>query len=210
MKTLKKTDEKELEKNEKEIIGDKNEFKDDRKVFTEDENENIESIENQKNSINTKKRVKRTKLSSADAKKIWNAYTVKGPAFAFEFALSFGYRKSTYYKVIDCQGQINVKWNHPCHSKKWTNEQINTVISWIEDNPVLTLDEMISKGLENGYPLIQPSTLSNYLNGRLITLKKVRLNPVARKSTETKKQRIEYCSKFLDNSTKTFIFIDEM
>lgn len=199
---------------ENEFIENKNELIENEKVFAENENESINEneklLENQKDDIKSMKRIKRKKLSGEDAKKIWNAYITKGPAFAKEFTYSLGYHKTTYYKVIECRGQINEKWHHPSHSKKWDDKELDTAISWIEENPVLTLNEIINKGLEEGFPFIQASTLSKYLNGRLITLKKVRINPIARNSIETKKQRIEYCSKFLDNSRKTFVFIDEM
>ena len=55
-------------------------------------------------------------------------------------------------------------------------------IKWIEDNPVLTLEEIIRKRIEIKFPFIYSSTLSSYLNGKLITLKKIRLNPIARNS----------------------------
>ena len=51
--------------------------------------------------------------------------------------------------------------------------QIETAIKWIEENPVLTLGEINDKGIQNNFPEITASTLSSYLNGQLVTLKKL-------------------------------------
>lgn len=153
---------------------------------------------------------KRKKLSKSDALKIWQAYNKNGVRFAKEFTFSLGYHKTTFYKVIENQGKIMTKWTHPNHKNKWDDLQIETAIKWIEENPVLTLGEIIDKGIQNNFPEITASTLSSYLNGQLVTLKKVRIDPIARNSDETKRQRIEYCSNFMDNLKMSFIFIDEM
>ncbi|KAK8836293.1 hypothetical protein M9Y10_039627 [Tritrichomonas musculus] len=65
------------------------------------------------------------------------------------------------------------KWTHPNHKNKWDDLQIETAIKRIEENPVLTLGEIIDKGIQNNFPEITASTLSSYLNGQLVTLKKV-------------------------------------
>ena len=101
--------------------------------------------------------------------KIWQAYNKNGVRFAKEFTFSLGYHKTTFYKVIENQGKIMTKWTHPNHKNKWDDLQIETAIKRIEENPVLTLD----KGIQNNFPEITASTLSSYLNGQLVTLKKV-------------------------------------
>ena len=50
---------------------------------------------------------------------------------------------------------------------------------------------------------ISKSTLSEYLKLELVTLKTVRLNPIARNSSETKQSRKKYCNEVLRNMQKT-------
>lgn len=140
-----------------------------------------------KTKVKYQKNIQKKKVIK-NAAKIWNAYTEKGPKFASDFTLSLGFKKSTYYKVMENSGKVETKLCHPENSTKWKENQIDKAIKWIEYNPVLTLEEIISKGIYNKFPFIYPSTLSSYLNGKLITLKKIRLNPIARNSIETKVQ----------------------
>lgn len=81
--------------------------------------------------------------------------------------------------MFEHQSHIKIKCRHYNHFTKWEDKQIDTAIRWIEENPMLTLNEIICKGLENRFRFIQPISLSSYLNDGLNKLKKKRLNPVA-------------------------------
>lgn len=95
--------------------------------------------------------------------------------------------------------------------KKWKQSEIDKAVEYIGENPVLTLEEIIDKSVnENGSKKIVKQTLSNYLKSELITLKSVRINPIARNSKHTKNLRIKYCKDYQKNPNKTYIFIDEM
>lgn len=95
--------------------------------------------------------------------------------------------------------------------KKWKQNEIEKAVEYIGENSVLTLDEIIDKSTnENGSKKIAKQTLSNYLKSELITLKNVRINPIARNSKHTKNLRIKYCKDYQKNPNKTYIFIDEM
>lgn len=95
--------------------------------------------------------------------------------------------------------------------KKWKPKHINKAIEIIGENPVLTLSEIVDKTVfETDAKQISKSTLSDYLKSELITLKAVRLDPIARNSIETKKSRKIYCNKVLRNMDITYVFIDEM
>ena len=99
---------------------------------------------------------------------------------------------------------------HPEHLKKWDKKQIEKSIEYIGENPVLSLQEIIDKAVEDNFPKITLSTLSSYLKNELITLKQVRLDIIDRNSTSTKSQRKDYYRSFLVNVSRTFVFIDEM
>lgn len=76
----------------------------------------------------------------------------------------------------------------------------------------MTLEEIIDKTVrEKDADKVAKSTLSDYLKDQLITLKSVRLDPVARNTDENKESRKKYCNLILSNlDDKSYVFIDEM
>lgn len=170
-----------------------------------------DKVENDGNLTQPKKKIKRHRLQAVHAQAIYNAYLEKGDDVAKQVCNSFHYGTTTYYKVINSKGVVSEKYKHPEHKTKWDPDQIQVALNIINENPVLTLQEIIDKAVDDAdCPDICESTLSEYLKKECITLKECRLDPVARNSDETKESRKKYCKEFLSNLNKTFVFIDEM
>ena len=120
-----------------------------------------------------------------------------------------GYQKTSFYKIVNLQGQISKP--PKAGFTKWSEQQINEVISFIENvNPQATLyeihDEFVGK---RNFPEISICTLWRYLYNELITLKKVSPHNQKRNDPQIKIQRQQYANWFLQNQHRTFIFIDE-
>lgn len=176
-----------------------------------DENDNEDDDLGNKNKKTSKTKVKRTRLKASDAQAIYDTYITQGDAMAKTLCQSFKYKKTTYYKIIQNKGKVTEKYKKPDHPTKWDKPKIEKAIEYINDNPVLTLEEIIDKAVEeSNFPRVAKSTLSSYLKTRLITMKSCRLDPVARNCDETKESRKTYCADFLRNLSRTFVFIDEM
>ena len=152
---------------------------------------------------------KRKKMTEDDAEMIWEAYERRGDFAAKLVAESLGYKKSTYYNAIHNKGGCAEKWKLPERSKKWDEQEIKRAIKIIEENPVLTLAEIVDTAVLRGNSRISPSTLSRYLDDKLITMKKANYHPIARNADDTKQERITYSNWFLQNQHKSLIFIDE-
>ena len=56
--------------------------------------------------------------------------------------------------------------------RKCTNEQIDVLVAMIESDPTLTLRQLSERTLPEFGVHVSPSTIHNYLQGKLITLKK--------------------------------------
>lgn len=73
-----------------------------------------------------------------------------------------------------------------------TDEDVDTVISWIEAESGTTLRQLKVKILQNIHKEVSVSAIGNYLEGRLFTLKMVHHEPVTMNSVENKRLRARY------------------
>lgn len=169
--------------------------------------------EDNQNTVDVDKPVKnkRKRVQEADARNIYQMFIQKNDTFAKELCESLGYSKSTYYNIINNEGKVSLKYKNPEREKKWKEDHINKALEIIGENPVLSLEEIIDKTVEEtSAKKVAKSSLSSYLKAELITLKSCQLDPVARNSVDTKESRKKYCNEVLRKIHRTYVFIDEM
>lgn len=90
-------------------------------------------------------------------------------------------------------------------------EQIDSLVSWVEEDCSCTLQQLKVKILTNFNTSISVSTVGNYLEGRLFTMKKVHNEPCTMNSDINKRKRAEYVQS-LNNyirQGKQIVWIDE-
>lgn len=95
--------------------------------------------------------------------------------------------------------------------KALTEDQIDRVVEWIEEDCSRSLKQLKEKVLEEFHVSICVSTLGNYLEGRFFTLKQVHKQPVSMNSIENKALRADYVRR-LNNyiqQGKQIVWIDE-
>ena len=106
------------------------------------------------------------------AKTLYALYQ-SNPEAAKALCAHYGYKKSTFYKIISNEGNIHsiAKISKP---KKWSQEMINLLIQFVELNPQATLEQIHDYFVGNqNFPEISLYTLWKYLDDMLITLKRV-------------------------------------
>lgn len=151
----------------------------------------------------------RKKVTADDAESIYTVY-LNNPEEAKNLAASKGYSERTYYNIISKRGQISGKYKHPPHAKKWNDDQIAVSVRIVEENPLLTLDEIEKRCENQGNAQISLSTLQSYLRLELFTLKEVDYQAAARNTEENKERRVEFVNYIESHANKTFIYIDEV
>ena len=150
-------------------------------------------------------------LSPEDAREVYQMYIMEGAKAAKKLCEIKGYKKTTYYKIVNQEGVVVRPEASAYSHDKWDEQQIDTVIDYIEDgHPQATLAELLEEFCDRrGYPRIPLATLWRYLDGRLITYKEVQQWNQERNSDKTKEMRAEYAQWFMHNQDKSFVFIDE-
>ena len=97
-------------------------------------------------------------------------------------------------------------------TEKVTAETQKTVLDIVHEHRDFTL-VAINRELRArlpGAPHVSTSTISNILQGQLITMKKLEDAPAERDSDATKEQRFEYCQWLMENIQRfDLIFVDE-
>ena len=121
----------------------------------------------------------------------------------------FGVKYKTAYSWI----RAGAKHPEPKggRQKKLTDDQINTVVAMIELDPALTLQQL-SERTQSAFGFHDSkSTIYNYLEGSLITLKKVYAIPAAMNTDankELRRQYLERISQYMRDG-KIIIWMDE-
>lgn len=152
----------------------------------------------------------RKKISDKDAKMIYEHYQQYGEQAAKNLCDQYGYSTSSFYRIIENRGNVTEAWIHPPHPKKWSQDMIDQAISIIEDNPRLFLNEIIQKCVdEYHFPPICDTTLSEYLDDSLISLKSINYQSIERNSEHTKDLRVDYVHWLIEHQNYSFIYVDE-
>ena len=148
-------------------------------------------------------------MTAKDAKLICETYIRGNKGEAKRLCESLDYKKSTYYKIINNEGEFNdTSYLIP---KRWSPQQIDACIGFIENiNPQVTLQDLHDIFVSQfNYPDISVSTLWNYLDVELITLKLItQFNQMRNDQINTIKWRF-YANWFLQNQNRSFSYVDE-
>lgn len=153
---------------------------------------------------------KKKAIRMEDASLIYQCYLDSPKHAALELAFSMGYGKSSYYKIIKNKGVITNNYNNSFRKKTWTEDQIEEVIKYIEnENPQARLDEIIEKFVnQQGFPNICASTLWNYIDGAL--MKTTFFNNTLINTDQVKLGRKEFVEWFQVNcDMNNFFYISE-
>ena len=115
-----------------------------------------------------------------------------------------------FYKVINNEGDVSKDPRKP-RNKKWTIEQINQCIQYIEEkNTQITLNNLLAVCIkEFHFPIISLATLWNYLEEQLITVKLVAVQNQMRNSEKNIAERHAFAAEFLGHQEDTFFYVDE-
>lgn len=92
-----------------------------------------------------------------------------------------------------------------------TEEDVDAVISWIEAESGTTLRQLKEKIWQNIHKEVSVSTIGNYLEGRLFTLKTVHHEPAAMNTVENKRLRAQYVqdlNRYIEQG-KQIVWLDE-
>lgn len=76
--------------------------------------------------------------------------------------------------------------------KLLNEEKVNRIVEWIEMDCSLTLKQLKDKILGEFNQTISIASVSNYLEGRLFTSKKMHCEPINMNSEQNKRKRLEY------------------
>lgn len=95
--------------------------------------------------------------------------------------------------------------------KKLTENQIDIVMQWVEENCTITLVEMQSRILQDFRQTLCLSTISNYLEGRIFTTKSVHTQPSTMNTIQNKEKRRTYVTTLMEHMRigKQIAYIDE-
>jgi hypothetical protein len=143
--------------------------------------------------------------AAPDGKKVEHALGV---------ATSRGLARQTARKIINADFVHTFGWQHPSKSRKCSEAQIDRALELIEEAPTTPLKRIIERMQTDPVdpaPQISASTLTSYLEGRLITYKQVTRHNQQRNSPEVKVERQAYVAE-ADRAVQAgfgAVFLDE-
>jgi len=128
-------------------------------------------------------------------------------------AKSLNIKENTARKIIYRSKSGQSSQSHGGHKKKKITDEIGEkLLDFVADNKTATIEEM-KRYLRVEFPALSLSNtcISDYLDGQLITYKKVRLCPVQRNSDRVKGLRADYARWHIESGVNSeIIFIDEV
>lgn len=92
-----------------------------------------------------------------------------------------------------------------------TEEQIDVLISWVEEDCSITLKQLQQKIFQNFQVVVSVTTVGNYLEGRVFTIKQSHFEPVTMNTEENKLKRAQYVqtlNRYIEQG-KQIVWIDE-
>lgn len=95
--------------------------------------------------------------------------------------------------------------------KALSEDQLDRVIEWLEEDSGLTLKQIQRKVVATFEKIVSIATIGNYLEGRLFTLKQVHLQPITMNSEENKLKRRDYVRRLNEyiQHGKQIVWIDQ-
>lgn len=150
-----------------------------------------------------------------DRERIINSY-INGSSVG-EIARIMGLKRTTVHEIIkkyQTTGLIECEKRGGYNDKKLTQEQQNTIKSWVDDNCTLTLRSIVNLVLQNFEIQISKSTINRIISGFNYSLKRIHLIPERRNDERTIEIRKIYAEKFITlpvrYSENQYIYIDEV
>ena len=125
-------------------------------------------------------------------------------------AQTLGIKYKTAYNWVR-SGNSNFIGKGGFKPKKLTEDQIEETLTWIENDCQLTLVAIKTKILRQFNINVNTTTIANYLEGRLFSLKKVHKEPSTMNSYENKQKRAEYDRNINEHITngRQIVWLDE-
>jgi len=126
-----------------------------------------------------------------------------------QLANQLGVKYKTAYTWVRAQADIPKPKGGS--EKRLTEDQIDILVAEIEKDPSVTLEQLVQRSKDSMGISLCKSTIHNYLDGRLITVKKVHLMPNIMNSEinkELRKQHVERVSQYM-RENKYIIWMDE-
>ena len=166
-----------------------------------------EARDNRKRGTNPgTKRGKYNKVSVEARKRIIEAYQAGGDWKVT--ARANGVSEQTAYKYIANPDKMVPKRRGGRRNSKMTNEHVEKLLEYVEENPQITLNQLASK-LRNDTGLnVTTPTIHKHLHGKFYSLKQARPQPVTMNSPENKTQRAQYVRRLMEytGSGKTGVY----
>ena len=78
--------------------------------------------------------------------------------------------------------------------KALTPAQVETMLTWLEEDTTLTLVQLKAK-LQDEQMFVSTTTIANYLDGQMFTMKKIHWQPATMNSVRNKEQRKDYVTR---------------
>jgi transposase len=126
------------------------------------------------------------------------------------FATTLGIKYKTAFHWVRSGREVMLK-KGGMKPKALVEDEINAIVEWVEDDCGLTLKQVKEKVLENFRKNVSTSTIGNYLEGSLFTMKQVHKQPISMNSEENKRKRAEYVAalnRYIELG-KQIVWIDE-
>jgi transposase len=151
----------------------------------------------------------RQKISVSDKQRLINSYQCGGDYVSLAKHLNI--KESTARSCVQRFKNNSHPGTHGGHKRCLLTDEIFSILEvFIQENPLATL--AIIKGyLQSVCELnVSSNTIANWLDGRLITLKRMRDVPHERNSVSTKDKRCEYAQWMIENNVmEGCVYIDE-
>ena len=133
-----------------------------------------------------------------------------------QLASEIGVSRRSAYRIVRTFSQEGRRRPLPQaggRKKLISPEMVEHLVSWIQDKPTITLEEMRGK-LFATFPALPPNlsltTISRALDGSLITLKLLRSIPTQWNASDVKEERVAYVTWFFEEATqRETVFVDE-
>ncbi|XP_036343375.1 uncharacterized protein LOC118752589, partial [Rhagoletis pomonella] len=125
-------------------------------------------------------------------------------------ASSFGINYKTAYTWVR-SGRVESKRRGGGNEKRLSEDEVDTLIRWVEEDPTITLKNIAVKVQAELQKDISKSSVANYLDGRLYTIKNVHNMPANMNSAVNKNKRAEFVTALSGyiQQGKQIVYLDE-
>lgn len=154
-----------------------------------------------------------SKQSNLDRERLVNSWR-RGEDY-LDFAAQMQIEKSTarsIIKVYRTEGRIDSKPRGGRRHTKITDEMKNAILDYVSKQPDITLVEMNRRLLVDrpDDPQVTTQAINGFLDGQLITTKRLYVNPISWNTQENKEHRRDFMQWLLRDGVRTkLVYVDE-